>query len=156
MTHRDILGIDSQLREWNSRGSRGGLELFQIFLPNGQTILADVAATPRERATGLSNIPFLPQGRGMLLAFPDVGTHLITTKRMRFPLDILWLGPTKQITWWVSECGGVYPWKVGDGGTYTPKGVSQWVLEIGALEIRRQGLKLGDTLRWAVVRTWPF
>ena len=92
----------------------------------------------------------MPSGRGLLLAFERPGLHSITTQAIAFCLDILWLGPDKSVVWWVHEepqprfSPGFY----GPGGVYMPKFPGSYVLELGAGEMQRLGLKLGDVLRF--------
>jgi len=98
----------------------------------------------------------MPSGRGLLLAFEQPGFHAITTRAMSFCLDILWVGADKSVAWWVNEVpqpqfGGfslTTDRAYQGGGVYTPKVPASYVLELGAGEMQRLGLKLGDVLRF--------
>jgi uncharacterized membrane protein (UPF0127 family) len=67
---------------------------------------------------------------------------------MSFCLDILWVGADKSVAWWVNEVPQPQFGTYRGGGVYTPKLPGSYVLELGAGEMRRLGLKLGDVLRF--------
>jgi uncharacterized protein len=112
-----------------------------ILLPNNQSLLVEVAATSRERRIGLSRRAGLAPGRGMLLAFEQPGQYAITMQGMSFPLDLVWIDGNRRVV----DLGINAP--AGSPGYKSPC-ASWYVLEIGAGEIQRLGLKLGDVLRF--------
>lgn len=59
--------------------------------PQGPIIKAYVATTELELTTGLSKFDYLPENEGMLLVLPAAGQVSIDMRRMRFPVDVLFL-----------------------------------------------------------------
>ncbi|NNL68259.1 MAG: DUF192 domain-containing protein, partial [Myxococcales bacterium] len=57
----------------------------------GTTVAVEIAATPAERAQGLSGREALEPGHGMLFLHEEPGAHGYWMKDMRFAIDILWL-----------------------------------------------------------------
>jgi uncharacterized membrane protein (UPF0127 family) len=113
-----------------------------ILTPSGETILAYVAATARERRRGASGWIGMPSGRGLLLAFEQPGHYEITMRGMQFDLDILWLGSDQSIVGWAR---GYFRSTM---NYLNPVKPASYVLELGADEMQRLGLKLGDVLRF--------
>lgn len=71
--------------------------------------LVEVARTPQELSTGLSNRKSLPPRQGMLFIFPKVGLQSMWMPSMNFSLDIVWLDANKtivKIDTNVSPCSG--------------------------------------------------
>jgi len=77
----------------------------------------------------------------MLLAFETPGFYEISMRGMQFDLDLLWLGPDKRIVG-IALAGCRFPGPIPTGRA------ASYVLEIGAGEMRRLGLQIGDTLRF--------
>lgn len=50
-----------------------------------------VARTASEREVSLNNKDGMPETSGMVFVFDDDGLYEVSTARMRFPIDILWL-----------------------------------------------------------------
>lgn len=57
----------------------------------GTTVAVEIAATPEQRAQGLSGRAQLEPGRGMLFFHEEPGAHGYWMKDMHFAIDILWL-----------------------------------------------------------------
>lgn len=74
-------------------GERSG-DAVRIVITDGTdrtVVVAEVAATPEERATGLMNRPALPDGRGMLFVFPEPTRGGFWMKNTLIPLRILFI-----------------------------------------------------------------
>src|SRR3989338_9645137 len=64
----------------------------------GETpITLEIAATEPERILGLSFRLFLPENQGLLFVFPESDFHGIWMRKMRFPIDIIWLDDNLKI-----------------------------------------------------------
>jgi uncharacterized membrane protein (UPF0127 family) len=61
------------------------------------TVLAELARTPEERAQGLMYRENLPQGRGMLFIFPDSQMRSFWMSNTFIPLDIAYLDAEMKI-----------------------------------------------------------
>jgi hypothetical protein len=119
-----------------------------ITLPNGSTIQVEVAATEKSRRIGLSRRAGLAPGHGMLLAFETPGRYKITMAAMHFDLDLLWLGNTEdpsihRLVWHVQRA--TRPGLSLANPVFLP---ASYVLEIGAGEMQRLGIGMGDMLRF--------
>lgn len=62
----------------------------RLVTPTGATLVVEVAATPAQRALGLSSRPELTTD-GLWLQWPTADAHPIWMRDMRFPLDLVWL-----------------------------------------------------------------
>lgn len=79
------------------RNDTAGFSLVSNFLFK-KTIYIDnttfhvwVARTASEREESLNNKNGMPEDSGMVFVFDDDGLYEVSTARMRFPIDILWL-----------------------------------------------------------------
>jgi uncharacterized membrane protein (UPF0127 family) len=63
-------------------------KLITIAAPAG-TIDVELADSPARRAQGLSRRPTLSSG-GLLLVWPESGSHPVWMRDMEFPLDLIW------------------------------------------------------------------
>jgi uncharacterized membrane protein (UPF0127 family) len=61
------------------------------------TVLAEVAATPDERALGLMYRDDVPDGTGMLFVFPDVAVRGFWMANVYVPLDLAFMDPSFNI-----------------------------------------------------------
>lgn len=66
-----------------------------IFGPD--TVVAEVARTPDERATGLMYRESVPDGTGMLFVFPDVAPRSFWMRNTYVDLDIAYMGADFRI-----------------------------------------------------------
>jgi uncharacterized protein len=67
-------------------------ELPQITLTvQGHKLVAEVASTEPQRATGLMHRRMLPEDRGMLFIFPDVAMHGMWMMNTYIPLSVAFL-----------------------------------------------------------------
>ncbi len=66
-----------------------------VLLINEKTIHVELADTEEKRIRGLGGRETIGGDRGMLFVFPKSDTYGIWMKGMRFPLDVVWLSPTR-------------------------------------------------------------
>jgi len=61
-------------------------------------VTVEVADTPEERYTGLSEHESLGDDEGMLFVYPDEGEHTYVMRSMDFPIDIVYVDASGRIT----------------------------------------------------------
>lgn len=112
---------------------------------NNQIIIADSAISFPERKKGLASRIFLGINEGMMFLFDEPGYHGIWMKGMRIPIDIVWIGPNKEI---VSIEEYVFPPRedIPDNEltVYLPSRPASYVLELKAGRVSILEAKEGD------------
>jgi len=125
----------------------------RIYFPDGQSVRAELALTPEERAQGLmfrQNIEF---DQGMLFVFDREGIYSFWMKNMLIPLDLIWLDKEKRV---VHIERDVPPCAEEPCPTYSPKIPALYVLEIKAGSFEKRGLKMFDRLDFVLHhKEWP-
>lgn len=106
-----------------------------------QTYVLDVAATNGARAKGLSDRQSMSPNRGMLFIYPDDTRHCFWMKDMHFPLDIIWIDPSKRVT---HVEPGVPPNSYPQ--TFCPTAPAQYVIELNAGQAQLADIRPGQTL----------
>lgn len=102
----------------------------------GNSLWAQIADTDAERETGLSGRGCIPKERGMLFKFSQPGQYAFWMKNMKFPIDIIWIGPDKKVVTVRADVSpSTYP------ETFTSDKPAQFVLELAAGEAERLGIK---------------
>jgi uncharacterized protein len=79
--------------EWGSTPPAGSA--WVIF--GADTVVAEVAATPDERAKGLMYRDAVPEGTGMLFVFPDSDVRSFWMANTYVPLDLAYMDPAFRI-----------------------------------------------------------
>ena len=97
-----------------------------------------------KRARGLMfrGAESFPKGRGMLFIFPRPGKPGFWTPFMRFPLDIIFLDPSKKV---VDIRENLKPWRA-----CSPKASAKYALELRAGRAREARTRVGDLLEFRV------
>ncbi len=120
-----------------------------VILPNGFSIHARIADTPKKIEKGLMFVKHLPEDEGMLFLLEGEGPHYFWMKNTLIDLDIIYLSKDQTITQLYEQVPHTY--------TYTPdhqipyvKGDGIYVLEAPAGTISRQGLKEGDKINFTL------
>lgn len=102
----------------------------------------EVSDTQEKQVKGLSGRQDLPEGSGMLFAYPEAGNECIWMKDMHFSLDILWLNADKKvIKLEKSVSPETYPRSFCADGT-------QYVIELNAGEAAKAGVKVGQHIEF--------
>ena len=117
----------------------------RVITQEGVSIPVEVSDTPAKRALGLGSRDSLRKGWGMLFIFENLFPHRFWMKKMRFPIDIIWLNNNRivEIARRVpSPEGGLVPLKL------HPDNPSNFVLEIEAGRAEELGLTEGQSLRY--------
>ena len=114
-----------------------------LTLPSGKVLQVEVMVKDGDRAMGLMFRPSLPEDRGMLFVFEELGFHGIWMKNCRFPIDILWLDEKLRV---VHRYEGAPPCKTEPCPVYEPLQQALYVVELSAGQARREKVSLGATL----------
>lgn len=104
---------------------------------------------PQDRALGLMFRKSLPEDRGLLFVFDDLGFHGIWMKNCRFPIDVVWLDEKRRVVH-VEE--KVPPCRRDPCPSYEPLQRALYVLEINAGQAGREGVKVGSSLGFTLPR----
>ncbi len=142
------------MRSWKS--CAGLLLLFCICAPaqascpaerassvqiGAQRFAVEVAATPATRERGLSGHERLAPDSGMWFVLPEAGTTGFWMRGMRFPIDLIWVGPNRRVVG-----AATLPVCRDDPCPITyPAAPAAYVLEIGAGRFAGQA---GEKLTW--------
>lgn len=103
------------------------------------TVEADVADTPPQRYTGLSDHESLGTDEGMLFAFESEGTQSFVMRDMAFPIDMIFIAEDGAITT-IHEA----PVEEDDSDLTSYRGEAKWVLEVNYGYAAENGITEGD------------
>jgi uncharacterized membrane protein (UPF0127 family) len=115
----------------------------KIYFPDGDSVTAELAVTPEERARGLMYRKKLEFDQGMLFVFDKEGIRSFWMKNMVIPLDLLWLDRDKRI---VHIEQNVPPCEQEPCPTYASQIPAMFVLELKAGSAEKRKLKILDRL----------
>jgi uncharacterized membrane protein (UPF0127 family) len=118
-------------------------QFIKVYFPDGDSITAELAITPEERAMGLMYRKKMGFDQGMLFIFDIEDFHAFWMKNMVIPLDFVWLDEEKRI---VHIEQNVPPCKQDPCPTYTSKVPAVFVLELKAGSVKKRKLKMFDRL----------
>lgn len=74
--------------------SAAGTETMKI---GDKSISVEIADSPEEHEKGLSDRENLARDRGLLFVMPKDGGAIFVMRRMKFPIDIIWINDNKVI-----------------------------------------------------------
>jgi uncharacterized membrane protein (UPF0127 family) len=131
------------LAQTPAAGLRPADKFIKIYLPSGQSVTAELAATETERARGLMFREKLLPDQGMLFVFEKESAYAFWMKNTLIPLDMLWLDRDRRI---VHIERNVPPCKADPCPSYGPARPGLYVLELQAGAADRFGLKPSDRL----------
>lgn len=117
-----------------------------VTFPDGAVVRVEIADSPEDRQTGLSEHIFLHEDRGMLFLLDGKGRPSFWMKDMDFPIDIIWISGETVVG--IEENVPVLSSGVEDGeaARYTPELPVDHVLEVNAGFAAAHGLEPGQTL----------
>lgn len=107
---------------------------------NSTTIQTTVAATPQQRAQGLSYTESLPEGEGVLFVWPGLTTPVFNTVHMNYNIDIIWVDENNMIVGFVEN---VPPHPE---TTYNPDVPVMKVIETNAGFVKKHDIRKGETI----------
>jgi uncharacterized membrane protein (UPF0127 family) len=122
----------------------GSEEEATVTITNGDgetlaTVDSEVADTPPERYTGLSDHESLGNDEGMLFVFERESTQSFVMRDMAFPIDIIFIDESGEITT-IHEA----PVEEDDSDLTSYRGEAQWVLEVNYGYAAEHGISEGD------------
>jgi len=117
-------------------GGRG-----EVRIGNRVAVPVEVARTEAEKTRGLSGRDRLAPDRGMLFVYEAPIRPLIWMRGMRFPLDILWIRDGRVVD---LVRGAKAPAPGEAPQEFAPREDAQYVLEVPAGFVERQGIAVGD------------
>jgi uncharacterized membrane protein (UPF0127 family) len=117
----------------------------RVILPDGFVVSVEIANDDELRARGLMFRDHLNPGTGMLFFFAQDGHYPFWMKNCRIALDIIWIDSKRTIAHVKHK---VPPCEVENCPSYPPNVQARYVLELGAGEAQKHGLKAGDVLRF--------
>jgi uncharacterized membrane protein (UPF0127 family) len=119
-----------------------------VRLPDGQAILAEIAANLPEQERGLMSRTQLAADRGMLFLFDRPGFYGFYMYQTLIPLDIIWLDANRRIVFLSANTPPCQSANPQNCPVYGGQQAAQYVLEIAAGEAARHRLQAGDRLDW--------
>ena len=122
-----------------------GLDTRTVTLPDGQKVRAEVEIKPQDMARGMMFRESVPDGTGMLFIHSQPGKYPYWMYQVKIPLDILWLDGSRRIVE-ISEATPPCHTKASECPTFGGHAQARYVLELGAGQVKRHNLRLGDTL----------
>lgn len=117
------------------------IEEKKVVIIGDKLFKVKIAETQQERARGLSGTKEIKEGTGMFFIFDDEGNHGIWMNEMNYSIDIIWFDRFGKI---IHIEKNVSPDTFPE--VFRAEKSSKFVLEIGAGEADRLGLKLGDSI----------
>jgi uncharacterized membrane protein (UPF0127 family) len=124
-------------------------ELFtrDVTLPGGQVIKTETAVDTRDTMRGLMFRTSLAKDHGMLFVHPKAGLYTYWMYQTYIPLDIIWMDENHKVVELVENAA---PCKTAASKCYHYGGhqTARFVLELNGGQIRKYGLKSGDTIQW--------
>jgi uncharacterized membrane protein (UPF0127 family) len=119
----------------------------EVTLPDGFKVNAELKVTAGEMARGMMYRESLEAGNGMLFVHAKPGQYGYWMANCKIPLDIIWMDSNHQV---VEISANTPPCPSGGSGCPSFGGhfVSQYVLEIGANEAQKHGVREGVTLQF--------
>jgi uncharacterized membrane protein (UPF0127 family) len=105
-------------------------------------VTVELAETPDERYTGLSEHESLGEDEGMLFVYGSEATRTFVMRSMSFPIDIVFVGANGRIT-------QIHHATVEDDNEDLTRynGVGRWVLEVPYNWTTEHGVEVGDRVR---------
>jgi uncharacterized protein len=103
---------------------------------NGHKLTAEIAHTGEARRLGLMNRRILPEDRGMLFVFDEIGMHAMWMKNTYIPLSVAFLDERGAII----NIADMEPHTVDSHGAAKP---AKYALEVNRGWFRKRGIKGG-------------
>ena len=125
------------------------LELNSAVMIGDAVFPAELAVTSPERTKGLSDRDGLEPGTGMLFIFEDREASSFWMRKMRFPLDFVWISEDCRVV----DITSNVPFSKPDTPTsslpsYRPSTAAAYNFEINAGEASEFGIRVDDAVRF--------
>lgn len=118
-----------------------------VILINDNKINVEIADTPSTRSKGLGGRDSLASDSGILFIFPKQDKYPFWMKRLKFPLDFVWIKGDKVVD--IILNAKPPPQGASDDSlpVYLPHETVDKVLEVNAGVVDRLHIKVGDNLK---------
>ncbi|MEO8035581.1 MAG: DUF192 domain-containing protein [Acidobacteriota bacterium] len=116
-----------------------------MLLPDGFSVLIEVAADDSTREQGLMFRDHLPEDRGMLFLFATTSEYAFWMKNTLIPLDMIWLDEQRHV---VHVAHDVPPCKADPCASYPPNALARYVLELRAGAAAKHRVVNGSALQF--------
>lgn len=123
------------------------IEKKAIIKISNHVLKAEVAESPRELYQGLSNRDFLCSDCAMLFNFKESTEQIFVMRKMKFPLDIIFINRGKII----SIASNLSPDNEKISRYYSSRGNSNQVLEVNAGYAIENSLQIGDSVEMEII-----
>jgi len=100
----------------------------------------ETAKTQQERETGLMNITYLNEDKGMLFIFDEEGIYSFWMKNTLIPLDIIWIDSSNKVVF-IKESASLCTNKC---ETISPNKKAKYVLEVNSGLVKKLNIKIGN------------
>jgi len=138
-------GANTALEQGKSPGDAAKTNSAATVTVGNASFAVELAATPAQRAQGLSGRSPLATGTGMLFVFEEERRHSFWMKDMRFPLDILWIDSQCVLADITENAPKPEPDQaLNDLPTFAPAAPVKYVLEVNGGIARQAGVRRGD------------
>jgi uncharacterized protein len=111
-----------------------------VLTINTHKVTAEVASTDATRSTGLMHRRMLPQNRGMLFVFPEVGIHAMWMMNTHVPLSVAFIDTEGTII----NIADMQPHTQDAHPAARP---ARYALEMNQSWFRSRGIKPGDKVQ---------
>jgi len=138
-----LLVVGSGFAPWAETYGNGTVTVVDEDGTELATVDVEVADTPQERITGLSDHESLANGTGMLFVHGGEADRTYVMRRMDFPLDIVFVGADGEITA-ISHARA--PREGEDGERLRHSGRAKYVLEVPRGYTNATGIAVGDRI----------
>ena len=118
-----------------------------ITLPGGQVIRVETMISRFDLLRGMMFRTSLAPDRGMLFVHPKAGNYSYFMYQTLIPLDIIWLDPNRTIVEMVENAPPCKT-QASKCDQYGGKQFSAYVLELAGGMVKKDGLKIGQTIQW--------
>lgn len=118
---------------------------------NTLNVDADIAATSKDQAKGLSGRESMPISKGMLFVFDQPGHYMFWMKDMKFALDMIWMDENKKVIFISKDASPEPGKKDSELLRYTPSDQQaqvKYVLEVNAGLSDLNHVQIGDTAQF--------
>lgn len=117
-----------------------------VTLPNGAVYTVEIPRTQEARTRGLMFRANLPRRTGMLFVFEATGRYGFWMKNCLIALDLVWIDEAKRVVAILPETP---PCKADPCPIYQFDVPTRYVLEMPSGAAKREGLVIGNVLRFA-------
>lgn len=116
-------------------------------MPNGDSVMLEIADTPESHELGLSGRTGMREGNGLLFVFDAPGKYAFWMKDMQFAIDMIWMDENGTV---VNVENNVTPESYTENNppkVFVNNPAALYVLELKAGDAARYGVYLGTKIK---------